>query len=125
MRVLVVDDDRTTTTVMSEMLSTQHDVDSTSDVWEAVDMMNASKYDVLITDLNMPGINGATLSNMVKTDFPSVYIVMVTGTEVDANNKAISDNVDDLMLKPVKWSKLLDLLNVVQERKTHGDASTI
>ena len=80
MRVLVVDDYRTTTTVMSEMLSTQHDVDSTSDVWEAVDMMNRSKYDVLITDLNMPGINGATLSNMVKADFPSVYIVMVTGT---------------------------------------------
>lgn len=124
MKILVVDDDTVMITILDELLKPKHEVHSTLSVWKAVEMMAQNEYDVLITDLKMPDMNGATLSNIISTDYPNTKTIMITGSDIDANDPGIQ-HLDYFLRKPMPWKKLNEILTEIQERKEHGDAATV
>ena len=66
---------------------------------------------LLLSDINMPGMNGLELLKRVKTDFPTLKVVMVTAYGDDANRQAANAlGADDFITKPVDFKLLRERL---------------
>lgn len=69
------------------------------DAWE---MLNAEVPDILVTDINMPRMDGVTLAKKVKLTYPQVHLIFLTGYDyVDYLLAAVKLGADDYLLKPV------------------------
>jgi YesN/AraC family two-component response regulator len=62
---------------------------------------------MVLSDINMPGMNGLQLVEKVKAEFPELKIIMVSAYGDDKNYKdAMSKGVDDFVTKPVDFELL-------------------
>lgn len=69
------------------------------DAWE---MLNSEVPDILVTDINMPRMDGVTLAKKVKLTYPQVHLIFLTGYDyVDYLLAAVKLGADDYLLKPV------------------------
>ena len=58
-KILVVDDDRINRTLLTTMLKNEgYDVDSAENGLQCLDKLHAGRYDILLLDLHMPGMDG-------------------------------------------------------------------
>ena len=74
-------------------------------------MLKSEPYDVVITDMNMPGVDGYAVAKMIKTESPGTPVILITGagnTMLDAG--ASSASVDIVVNKPVHLQELNNLL---------------
>ena len=79
-RILVVDDDVLILESISELLKLEgYDIDSASTPERAVKMLEENKYNLLLTDVNMPNVNGFELLRMVRRKHPATVVVLITG----------------------------------------------
>jgi YesN/AraC family two-component response regulator len=69
---------------------------------EALDVLEAYKPDLLLTDIKMPGMNGIELAEKAKTVLPSLHCIIISGYQ-DFNyaRDALHAGFDDYLLKPV------------------------
>lgn len=116
-RVMTVDDSRT----MREMVAftlrkAGYEVQEAEDGQKAIAVLQASPADVIITDLNMPVMDGVTLIKALRADpkHRSVPILMLT-TESDAGKKAEGKNAGATgwLVKPFDPQKLVDVIKRV------------
>lgn len=79
-KVLVVDDEETVCRSIRQALVREgYDIDVALSGEEALKMEDKKKYDVILVDLMMPGLNGMDLLKSLKAMSPSVPVVMITG----------------------------------------------
>lgn len=79
-KILVVDDEITICkSIRQALLSDEYEVDTALSGEEALKKDREKNYDLIITDLMMPGISGLDLLKVLKDSRPSVNIIMVTG----------------------------------------------
>lgn len=70
--------------------------------------------DFIITDMNMPGINGMELSRRVKKEFPTLPILLLTADPQQLQKDPQSANVfDKIMSKPYKLDELGETVNAL------------
>ena len=62
----------------------------------ALELIGASAFDIVVSDMRMPVIDGAQLFAVVKRRTPATLRVMLSGSDFDA----IADDVDELLVKP-------------------------
>lgn len=111
--ILVVDDDEAVRTTLAEMLEIQeHDVSMASSGPEAVRMVMQRHYDIMFTDLGMPGMSGWELSQEIRQRSPQTHVVMITGwgTQLD-HQKAAESNVKKILPKPVSYDEIMHVVN--------------
>jgi len=116
--ILVVDDSPEICEVVSRMLSSDgHRVVTVSSGQQGIEAARAAVFDILFTDLGMPGMSGWEVAKAIKGSSPKTAIVMMTGwgAQVDEET-AKKGGVDYLMAKPMKMRPLLDLVAQVLER---------
>lgn len=78
-----------------------------SSVVEAIDILKYSTIDLLITDLQMPGINGMELIKYVDEHFPSIPKLVITGfPSVDSALDAVKSGALDYLVKPFRNEEL-------------------
>lgn len=113
MKVLVVDDEKIICeNVRSKLQRIAGNQESLSckvahSVVEAKLAVNEDVPDILITDLNMPGISGITLIKYVKKHCPSVRIYVLSGyDDYQLVRQAFLSGADDYLLKPVNLDEL-------------------
>jgi ActR/RegA family two-component response regulator/glycine cleavage system H lipoate-binding protein len=79
-RILVVDDEITVSkSIRQAILSDQYEVDMALSGEEALKKDRETPYDLVITDLMMPGISGLDLLKILRESRPEVNVIMVTG----------------------------------------------
>jgi CheY-like chemotaxis protein len=79
-QLLVVDDAKDVQWLLSRALSFMgYDVVVAGNGLEAMTLFLTSSYDLLITDLQMPLMNGLELSRLVKEQYPKTPVILVTG----------------------------------------------
>jgi len=79
---------------------------------EAIEMLEKESFDIVITDINMPILNGLELCEIAKNSFPDLpFIITSAYSEVDMLLKAIDLGVSQYVLKPVKKDKLLKAIS--------------
>lgn len=114
-RILVVDDERGIRGFVSEALANVgHEVDQAEDGTVALEKVEARAYDVVITDLKMPKLDGMAVLARVREEQPEVEVIVLTahGT-VDTAVEAMKLGAFDYIQKPIES---LSELRVVVER---------
>ncbi|MCB0350392.1 MAG: response regulator [Bdellovibrionales bacterium] len=120
-RILVVDDDPDILKIVEKVLSMNHHaVYTASDAMKAMDLLNATTYDLLISDANMPRFSGFELVRTVKNNkrFHRMAICMLTGLREKKDiEKAIRAGVDDYIVKPIDPALLLQKIESILLKK--------
>jgi excisionase family DNA binding protein len=110
-RLLLVDDDEGTRILLTRMLERQYDVETAVDGAGALDALRraGANYDLMISDLNMPGMDGLALIREVKGFRPELPIIIITGysTEKSAID-AVNLRVAGYLTKPLKDTQVLE-----------------
>lgn len=98
-RILVAEDDAAIREFVCRALGGRgHDVVAVADGLEALEILGAQPFDLLLTDIRMPGLDGITLALKASKDQPNVAIVMMTGY---ATEEQRAHNLDALIHRVV------------------------
>ena len=108
-RVLVVDDEKPVRDLLAKTLSmNEFVVDTAADGAEAVERLRASGYDLLITDLKMPGMDGLSVIREARRQSTQLPIVILTGYSTEASAiEAINLGVTGYLTKPFRLQRIL------------------
>jgi DNA-binding NtrC family response regulator len=111
-RVLVVDDHAVARESMADILrSAGHQVDALPNAVEALKRLTSESYDVVVTDLQMPGLNGLEFTKKLGQRGDGVQIVMVTAyASISAAVDAMRHGAFDFIEKPLDAGQLEQLV---------------
>jgi CheY-like chemotaxis protein len=119
-RVLVVDDDEVVRVSLSLLLEQSgFTVTSACDVSQALKYISSEKFDVLLTDLHMPGAgDGLTVVSAMRHSNPKAVALLLSAfPEMSAAVQAILRQADETLLKPVDG---ISLIRVIQQKLGGG-----
>jgi excisionase family DNA binding protein len=108
-RILVVDDEAAIRDLLSKTLAlADYDVDLAPDGRTALERLRIIPYDLLITDLKMPGVDGLTVvreARRLKADIP---VIIITGFSTEASAiDAVNLGVSGYLTKPFRVPRVL------------------
>ena len=108
-RVLVVDDEETIRNLLSKTLAlADYEVDVAADGRMAIDRMRIINYDLLITDLRMPGVDGLSVIREARRLNAGLPVLIVTGYSTEASAiEAINLGVQGYLTKPFRVPRVL------------------
>jgi excisionase family DNA binding protein len=108
-RVLVVDDEASIRDLLAKTLAlADYDVDASPDGRAAIARLRAQNYDLLITDLKMPGMDGLTLIREARRLAPTLPVVIITAYSTEASAiEALNLGVYGYLTKPFRIAKIL------------------
>jgi DNA-binding NtrC family response regulator len=107
-RILVVDDEPSIRTVLKAHLARDgYHVDTATDGAQAIDRLAGDPFDLVISDLRMPGVGGLELLAHVRANHPGLPLIVITahGT-VDSAVEALKLGAHDYITKPFDLSEL-------------------
>jgi signal transduction histidine kinase len=121
-RALVVDDDEALVTVCARALvANGYRVETAPDAASALRAMRGGSFDVIVSDIHMPGMSGVDLVAQLRTDGLDVPVVLVTGDpQIETAMKAVEHGVLRYLAKPVAPTALVVVVNEVV--RLHGIA---
>jgi two-component system CheB/CheR fusion protein len=112
--VLVVDDVSDVTDMLSVLLThAGYDVFAASSAHEAIAMARARQFDMVISDIGMPEMNGYELAETLRSEpgYESVPMVAVTGFSMfDDRNRSLTAGFNAHVTKPIDPRTFLDLI---------------
>jgi len=110
---LVVDDEQIMVTLASLMLEDfGFKVDAASNGVDAIGLLKAKNYDLVLTDLMMPLMDGYELANWIRKNIKNTTLIAMTGSSC-FQVKSMMDTrlADGLLLKPFRISELSEILH--------------
>ena len=121
-KILLVDDDETLNHIMRSLLEREgFDVTVAGSAAEALKLISSERYDVLLSDLHMPGAaDGLTVISAMRHLNPNAIAILLTGfPEMDVAAQAILRQADEIM---IKGTDLTELLESIKRRIAKGTA---
>lgn len=115
-RIMIIDDDRAIGDLLSELVRVLgHEAIAFTDGCSALANMalesGRSRLDVVLLDLNMPGMNGLAVLREMRTQYASVPVIMMSGTpDQEGFREAIAQGAKDWIRKPIDVEVLKDKL---------------
>ena len=111
-RLLIVDDDETLRTSLCDAFRLEgYAVTGAADAQEALPLIQGTTFDVLISDLMLPGIDGLSLLEKARVVLPEAVIILMTGQgTVESAIRALKGGAYDYILKPFKLEGLLHVV---------------
>lgn len=122
MKILVVDDVRSMRQVLTYMLSSlgHSNVDEASNGIEALKLLRLNEYDLLITDLHMPNLDGKQLLEQVRNDKNLSHLPVLMASSEDDKSRildVIAADVTAFMMKPFNISTLRRQLDLLERKE--------
>jgi hypothetical protein len=120
--ILIVDDEATHLKALCDTLSVEgYSTTGTPSARAALDMLRARHFDVLLTDLMMPEMNGIALLNAAREISPDIACIVMTGHgTIDSAVEAMKGGAIDYVLKPIKLNALMQVIaRGLQMRRLH------
>lgn len=107
-RILIVDDYEPLRSMLGAMLDrVGHETITVSDGEEAVEVFHSEEIDVVVTDLQMPGMGGLELIARLKNGSPRPTIIAFSGAGYHQLEIALAAGADATLAKPVGVNELL------------------
>lgn len=108
-RILVVDDEQAVRDLMATYLGTaDYDVETVEDGPTALERLQAHEYDLLITDLKMPGMDGLSVIRETRRHNADLPIIIITAYSTEASAiEAINLGVSGYLTKPFRMERVL------------------
>lgn len=118
-KILVVDDESNILDLLEEVLSVHfHDVDSAKNGKEACEKLKKKKYDLVLTDVVMPVVDGIAVLKQAKELYDDIIVLIMTG-QATLNTAIDSVNLgaDEYITKPFEFKRLLKIIDTHLERQ--------
>lgn len=111
MNVLIVDDDPIALGMLGKVLAHEgHDVETASNGRQALDVLRTGETRLVITDWDMPVMDGVQLCREIRTDFFGGYVYVILLTSKDSPEETIEGlgaGADDFVCKPFRPAELI------------------
>ncbi|MCD6281425.1 MAG: sigma-54-dependent Fis family transcriptional regulator [Deltaproteobacteria bacterium] len=120
--VLLVDDEEVFLEQLKETLKASHPefrIDTAEDGVSALEKLSKSYYDIVLTDIKMPRMDGITLLKEIRSRYPSTYVVMITAFgSVSSAVEAMKYGAYDFLEKPFNMDTLeLSLAKIIKQQE--------
>jgi two-component system KDP operon response regulator KdpE len=121
--VLVVDDEPSLRkTIRASLAASGYTVTEAGTGGEAVGVVRGRPFDLVLLDVNMPGMTGIEACRQIRALAPRTGIIMVTVRDAEEDKvRALEAGADDYVTKPFRFRELIARLGAVL-RRTHMDA---
>lgn len=112
-KILLIDDSPEILDNLSEYLTSEgYDITTTSDGTSGISMIEKKFYDIILTDMKMPGADGMEVLKFMKEHSPESICIILTGYGTIKNAvEAIKSGAFDYLTKPVKMDEIVITLN--------------
>ncbi len=109
-RVLIAEDDTAVREFVSRALTHDgHEVVTAIDGLEALDVLHSDTFDLLLTDIVMPNLDGIALALKVAKDFPALPVLLMTGYAAERQRAHNLDVlIHDVITKPFTLRQICD-----------------
>ncbi len=125
-RVLIAEDQALVLGAFARSLDLEADIEvvaSATDGCEALRLVQEYQPDLLISDIEMPGLNGLELARKVRAQTPQVRILLVTTFGLPGYfNRALDESVDGFLLKDVPMDQFLTAVREIIAGNTFFDS---
>jgi len=124
-KVLVVDDDSVVGHSINRVLTGQgYQVREAVSGMEALEELGHQRYDMVFTDIRMPGMDGLDMAARMKTSYPEMPVVVITGYGTEASEKQAKDlGVAGFLRKPLSPDTIIENAErVLRERDETREA---
>lgn len=114
-RVLVVDDEENTRLALTRLLSREgYQVRTASNGKEALCQLRNNPAELIITDLNMPEMNGLTFLRELNREYPMCNVIMITAFgDVESYLEALNLGVFEYLNKPIRLEELKKVMGKI------------
>ena len=117
--VLIVDDERLVRDVLSHTLSADFDVTTAESGTAALDLLHRRRFDMLITDLMMPQVDGVAVARAAKEVNGAIDVLVVTGyPSADNERRCREVGCVDIVMKPFNVAAIRDTVRACANRRT-------
>jgi DNA-binding NtrC family response regulator len=114
-RILVVDDEENARIALSKILAREgYEVASAGNGYEALNYLQGKEVELIITDINMPEMNGLSFLRELSRSHPESNVIMVTAYgEVESYIEAMNLGAFEYINKPVKIDELKKIIRKI------------
>ena len=112
--ILVIEDEEDLSNLLSDVLTQEgHEVETAPNGIQGIEVFEKKEFDMVFTDLGMPGMSGWQVAEKVKGINGRVPVALITGWSTELNQAKMKDScVDILIHKPFE---IKQIINLVQE----------
>lgn len=120
-RILVVDDEENAREALSKILAYDgYEVSSAANGVEALNYLRSKVVELIITDINMPEMNGLTFLRELNRSYPDSNVIMLTAYgEVESYLEAMNLGAFEYINKPIKYDELKKVINKILKISCH------
>ena len=121
-RILIVDDEPEIRAILSDLFYGKYDCTTAGSAEEALGLLAETNYELLVSDITMPGMSGLDMIPQVKSNSPNTVVVMISGMQtVESAIDALRLGAFDYVMKPFD---LRQVEAVVKRALEHQDLIT-
>ena len=128
-RILIIDDEKDMLTLLKRIISeeTDHLVTAASDPLSALNLFKNEVFDLVITDLKMPGMDGMALLKEMKKIKPEISVVIITAyATIETAVETVKHGAYDFITKPFERERILITIDkVLAWRKMQAENETL
>lgn len=111
-KILIVDDELSVRKSLQQLLSRGFSVSTADCGREAKKLYNKDVFDLMLLDILLPDCNGVDLLESLRTDFPELPVIMITGTKkIKTAVSAMKLGAFDYITKPFNSEELVSVIN--------------
>lgn len=133
MRILIVEDEFYTRKALVKIIAEKYpqyeSIVEAEDGAVAIKSLMEQSFDIVITDIAMPKVDGLELAERINHDYSDVMIIVISGhSEFEFAQKALRFKVKDYILKPINKKDILDSLSLIIaeiENKKYNDKQQV
>jgi DNA-binding response OmpR family regulator len=126
MRILIIEDNSRVSSLLKRGLESQdYQVYISEDAEDAIVLLNKLTFDLAITDIMLPKMNGIDLCKFIKQKYPDLPVIMLTalGT-IDEKVEGFDAGADDYMVKPFEIRELFVRIKAILQRSSNKNRET-
>jgi CheY-like chemotaxis protein len=118
-RILVIDDEESVRSVLSRILTqVKHQVNVARDGEEGIRLFHEGEFDIVLTDLGMPGMSGWDVCRAIKKMSPQTPVGMITGWGMEIGEEKMKEaELDFLISKPFDFKQIVSMVAKTMESK--------
>lgn len=120
-KILIVDDEENLLAFLKELLELKnYFVETSQSASDAIEKLKSNKYDLILSDINMPEISGIDLLELCKKEYKNTEIMLITGDpNLDGAVQAVKKGAFDYLSKPISPERLYERVKASLNHAKH------